>query len=205
MKKIILFLFLAGIFASCDKNNGQQQNTSGLKLKNNSGMAQEAYLDMAPYDTNTHDLEGSEFELYTTLTDSMLAANASWEYYDSMYSSSLHPGIQEYIGYLVLSKADLIGLAHNDLTNTTYQTALKKYINILVDKKYMGYCVLYFALTQVNDPVYKKTKAKEIVAYAQNDSSLDGADEIEEDLPVAVQKLQVNYSYIENLETMANQ
>lgn len=199
MKKSIFTLIIATFILSCSKN---ETNTLANATQR-SGINTD-YKKMAPYAEGTDELTGIELETLQVVDDSLINTQAGWQFYDSKFSGTAHPGLQQYIGYVVLSQKDIIGLAASHPADTTYQALLVKYVNALAETKYIGYCTLYHALKYTNDPLYRKTKAVEILEYAEDDSFQDDANSnagAPEDILTGVNK---NYAYIDSLTVMAH-
>jgi hypothetical protein len=161
------------------------------------------YKEMAPYAEGTDELVDSELETLQIVDDPLLTTQASWQFFDSKFSATASPGLQQYIGYVVLNQKDVIDLAAKNPTNATYQAILKKYVNAFTTTKYIGYCTLYHALKHVDDPLYRKTKAAEILVYAKEDTFLDDANSNGSAPSDILAGVHVNYSYIDSLTVMA--
>lgn len=158
---------------------------------------------MVPFAEGTDALEGDELEISHTITDSLIHSDANWKFYDIKFSADASPGLQQYLGYIILSKKDVIGLADASPSNAEYEEALTKYTNVLVKHKYIGYCVLYSALNQSKDASYKKAKAKEILDYAKDDTFYNdvvGDARIPDKITAPIK---INYTYLDSLRVMA--
>lgn len=157
---------------------------------------------MVPFAEGTDALEGDELEISHTITDSLIHSDANWKFYDIKFSADASPGLQQYLGYIILSKKDVIGLSAASPSNAEYKEALTKYTNVLVKNKYIGYCVLYSALKQSKDATYKKATAKQILDYAKDDTFNDvvGDNRIPNTITAPIK---LNYTYLDSLRVMA--
>lgn len=198
MKKTIALLVFISSAISCTKPGNADIKTTAAKqtsLNND-------YKKMVPFSEGTDALEGDELELWRVTTDSLINSDADWKFYDSKFSADASVGLQQHFGYIVLSKKDMIGLAAANPTNTGYQETVTKYTNVLVKNKYIGYCVLYSALKQSKDTAYKKTKAKEILNYAKDDTFLEDANSVMPPRDLLT-RINLNYAYLDSLKVMA--
>ncbi len=148
-------------------STGTGTTTGGTKKSDSFySFAQDGYLGQLPYIVAGSAGEISEFNTEFEIADKVTDSTVTWEYFDSIYSDDLTEAEKQNVAVFVLRNKDLIGLARGNPQNARYQRALTKYIGVLVDSKYFGYCLLYSALEQCNDPDYAKRKAAEIVRYS---------------------------------------
>lgn len=202
--KNLFYLFTILSFISCEKAT-EDSSKDTVKFKNKSMASENNYSHQLPYVSWPDEVSEEDRIIEFTLTDSLLTSNAAWDFYDSRQSDTLSTSIQQYIGWIVLQKKDLIAIARDNPANATYQNALKKNINKLVDSKYTGYCLLYHALINVNDPQYQEEQAVKILEYAQNDTFLNDVEGNDGSPDLLKTVVKENYSYINNFKTLTNQ
>lgn len=182
MRKIIALFFVTLVTVSCrqevnpttnrvsDPTGGLSGSTSDKKKDSFYDFKQNGYSGQLPYIVSNDAGEVSEFNTQYELAEKVRDSTVTWEYFDSLYSEELTTGQKQNIGVFVLRTKNLIGLARDDPRNATYQTAIRKYVDVLVSTKYFGYSLLYAALEQCQDTGYKKRKAIEVVNYSIGES-----------------------------------
>lgn len=173
MKKIIVtgafLLFLVAI--GCSESGDVTTSTNEtVNTKSNLFTYKEQLSLITVEDEDIAD----EFVINNNIEENVEDQNIDWTYFDALYSDNLPGDIKEKLGYIILAKKDLIGLLKNDPTNTTYIAAVKKYINILVDEKYIGFTVLQSALVELetadgNYASYVDETAQKIVKYGRSE------------------------------------
>lgn len=181
MKKPLAIILASLALASCrhETNSGVNRfsDTGGLsggttdkKKDSFHDFTLTGYQGQLSYITASSETEIAEFNAEHEIAQKVKDTAVTWEYFDSLYKDELSNGERQNVGVLILLNKDLIGLAREDPDNVRYKRALKKYIDILVDTEYFGYCLLYSALEQYGDSAYAKLKASEIIAYSYRET-----------------------------------
>lgn len=208
MRQIIFILIPLLAIVSCGKQEYQDKNTKAISPK--TGIPNHtssytidslSYKGQLPYLSSVSTAEDSGKEMFDSdMTVMLKDSSKDWEDFDQLYSTSLSVEQKQRLGYLILSQKDLIGLLHNDPTNSTLQDAVKKYVEILVDTDYIGYCVLYYALIEINDSPFVESMAEEITRYGADDpfSTFFLDEPLNESIPY-YDKVEENYSYLHEI------
>jgi len=181
MKKVLALALVLLTMISCrQKNENDVQrfgepiittvgtSTGGTKKSDNSfyDFTQAGYLGQLPYITANSASEISEFNTEFELSRKVPDSTITWEYFDTLYADSLSTAQKQNVAVFVLRSKNLIALAREHPDNVKYKKALTKYIDVLVETSYFGYCLLYAALEQCTDSNYAKQRAAEIVDYS---------------------------------------
>jgi hypothetical protein len=109
--------------------------------------------------------------------DSLLKdANCKWDCFNNIYNTNFNQldiTSKQLLSYYILSSKDLIGLLQQNPQNTTYKTAVEKHIEALIQSKYSGYTVLYYALLALQNAGYSNASslANDIYQYGRVDST----------------------------------
>lgn len=177
MKKILitgsLLVILLAVGCNDDKAVAASTVSEETAMTVNSA---NTYRNQLPYVMVENQATAEEFDEKNSVTEKTEDSNTDWNYFDSLYADTLPGDIKEELGYTILVKKDLIGLLNSSPANATYRAGVKKYIDILVAEKYIGYCALYNAmdaLQKADSAAYagfiKDMKTK-IVAYGKEDT-----------------------------------
>lgn len=153
-----------------DPTGGLAGGSTDKKKDSFYDFSQSGYLGQLPYIVSNYADEVPEFNTQHEIAQKVSDSTVTWEYFDSLYSEELSLAQKQNVAILVLSVKDLISLARADPRNDYYQDALTKYVDVLVDSRYFGYCLLYSALEQCQDPSYQKRKAIDILNYSIGES-----------------------------------
>ncbi len=178
MKKVILLLAVVFALSSCTKEESKESKivkrgvpiVGGNKKMDFHDLNAIGYRGQLPYVVASSPTSISEFNAALNIADAMTNPEYDWKYFDGLYTEALPDDQKQYLAFTILSTKDLIGLAEANPANVECNTALHKYIEVLVGTKYFGYAVLYNALKQVNDPVYAKAKAAAIISYSATET-----------------------------------
>jgi len=125
------------------------------------------YRGQLPYIVSDYLSSVAEFNTEFEIGDKVIDSATTWEYFDRLYSDELPDDHKQNLAILILSNKDLIRHARDNPQDIRIHRALLKYIDVLVDTKYFGYCLLHSALLESNDDRYISQKASEIASYAE--------------------------------------
>jgi hypothetical protein len=210
-KKIVLLAVVLAL-SSCTKEESKDSKTAlrgvpivgGNKKIDFHDLTAAGYLGQLPYVVATSQMSISEFNAELNLAEAIMKPEFDWKYFDGLYSATLPNDQKQYLAFTILSTKDLIGFAEANPANVECNTALRKYIDVLVVTKYFGYSVLYNALKQVNDPVYAKAKATAIISYSASETfHMDFMNNPEAADSRYLEKVTEDYSYLRDLREMS--
>lgn len=167
-------------------------------------LTEPGYRGQLPYIASESETGMAEYYAGLDIADEIKNPEITWEYFDELYQDNMPSDQKQSIAFTILSTKDLIGLVRNDPENLQLRDALKKYVNVLVSTKYIGYCILYSALEQSGDLAYSKRKAQEIVEYSVSDTFHQSfLNENEAQETRFYRKVAENYSYLRQLRELS--
>lgn len=163
------------------------------------------YRNQLPYYKAASETEAAEEMAKWNYEEKISEENIGWTYFDGLYNDNLSVYNKQKLAFIILSKKDLIGLVKQNPNDENLKTALKKYVSILVDTKYFGYCVLFSALELLSDDTIFITETiQEIDRYAALEKFHTNVLDQGNDFPdrEVFLKIKEDYSYLERIKNL---
>ncbi|MGH2664547.1 hypothetical protein [Flavobacterium sp.] len=208
MKKILsgsLLLTLLAIGCIDNKTESEENNLHNLVKKENLKCDFAGYRNQLPYYKASSETEAAEEMAKLNYEEKINDKNTDWTYFDQLYNDSLSVYNKQKLAFTILSKKDLIGLVKQNSSDENLKNALKKYITILVDTKYFGYCVLFSSLELISDDTdFIDQKTNAISDYADLEKFHKNVLEQGDDFPdkEVFLKIEEDYSYLSRIKAL---
>ncbi|MDI1256956.1 MAG: hypothetical protein PSV16_12740 [Flavobacterium sp.] len=205
MKKVFQVSALLLAMTGCVKNEGPRE-VKGLKIpiQTVKRISVSGYKGQLPY-INGADMQAltrynAEHNWEEKISDTLV----DWEDLDREYRNTLPREVRQQFAFDILVAKDLIGLAKAAPEGKVYQEKIKKYVTVLTAEHYVDFCVLYEAISAVEDTDYRRDSAATIISYSATDvfhlQALNNPDLANSAYKI---KIEENYGYLEKIRTMA--
>lgn len=213
MKNLILSgIVVASMFSSCSKDdiaNNEKMTDKGqfkssiLSKNNNSKIAGKEYTEQLPYlDAHT---DFMAFNVENDLGHKMNDPKIDWKMLNSLYSADLSTASKQYLIYILFAKKDLLGI-QDKTPSKDQEDIIKEYTKELVNTKYFGYCLLYSALSVLNNDsentALVKDLAKQIATYSKSEKFHSDFISRPEGRDQWIEKVKEDYSYLDRIKSL---
>ncbi|MDQ1095557.1 MULTISPECIES: hypothetical protein [Chryseobacterium] len=211
MKNLILSgIVVVSMFSSCSKEdvtNNEKMTDKGqfkssiLNKNNSSKIAGKEYMDQLPYlDAHT---DFMAFNVENDLGHKMNDPKIDWKTLNSLYSSDLSTASKQYLIYILFAKKDLLGI-QDETPSKDQEDIIKEYTKELVNTKYFGYCLLYNALSVLNNDsentALVKDLANQISVYSESEKFHSDFLSKPTGREKWIEKVKEDYSYLDKIK-----
>lgn len=208
MKKIIsgsFILVLLGMGCVNSKTEQEENNFQNIVKSETQKSGFFGYRNQLPYYRASSETEAAEEMAKLNYEEKVSDENTDWSYFDQLYDDNLSVYNKQKLAFTILSKKDLIGLVRQNPNDENLKTALKKYVSLLVDTKYFGYCVLFSSLELLSDDAaFVNEKINTIAGYAALEKFHKNVLDQGNDFPdkEVFLKIEEDYSYLKRIENL---
>ncbi|WP_396192490.1 hypothetical protein [Flavobacterium sp.] len=176
MKNLLLLLILTSL-CSCEKKenineiNDKADSKKTQSHKSFTDFSKLDYRGQLPYLSGDSENNSNKLALEYNFNSKIIDKKITWEYFDAIYNDDLSIPEKQNLAYVILSLKDLLGLYDNNKNNSNLENKIIKYSKILVETKYIGYCLLFNCLKtiQQKNPKLVNELSNKIITYSASE------------------------------------
>lgn len=199
MKKTITPFCLLLMLIACNKTTNDEKKASAKKsffLNESDG-----YRNQLPLFATASTTASLNMAFQKNFDAKLHDKTVTYETFEQLYTPDLTLAEKQYLAFIILAKKDFIGHVRQHPTAKADIQKMKAYITLLVENKYIGYCVLYNALQSLpaTEKDFVHQQYRQIALYADKDtitpSILEAASS---STPATAQQKKVRAKFAEN-------
>ena len=211
MKKVFILISAISItITSCDKSSSSKNEEVNSRItspkeKSFQNTSLIGYKGQLPYIKSQTQEEIAEQNATLDLGNKVTDSKFDWKYFDKQYSDDLTESQKQNLSYIILSTKDLIQLSMDKPNDEILKNAIIKYTKILVETKYIGYCLLYNSLENIENKKLVTELANSISKYSKEETfHKHNIDNIEIQNTTIHTKIKEDYSYLEKIKALSS-